>query len=102
MTCKIGLWEWVERKGRRRWEENEEGDGKKMWEKEEEEDRMKRKCQNVCGCGNGWAIGKKLKNLKVLLLSKKVKTLSLKKKHMHTKHIFCIISTINTCFHNIF
>ena len=43
MTCKIGLWEWVERKGRRRWEENE-GDGKKMWEKEEEEDRMKRKC----------------------------------------------------------
>ena len=44
MTCKIGLWEWVERKGRKRWEENEEGDGKKMWEKEEEEDRMKRKC----------------------------------------------------------
>ena len=26
MTFKIGLWEWVERKGRRRWEENEEKD----------------------------------------------------------------------------
>ena len=92
MTCKIGLWEWVERKGRRRWEENEEGDGKKMWEKEEE-------------CVWLWEwVGhrQKIKNLKVLLLSKKVKTLSLKKKHMHTKHIFCIISTINTCFHNIF
>ena len=27
MICKIGLWEWVEKKGRRRWEENEERDG---------------------------------------------------------------------------
>ena len=38
MTCQIGLWEWEERKGRRRWEENEEGDEKKTWEKEEEEE----------------------------------------------------------------
>ena len=38
MTCQIGLWEWEERKGRRRWEENEEGDEKKTWEKEEEQE----------------------------------------------------------------
>lgn len=50
MTCKIGLWEWVERKGRRRWEENEEGDGKKMigW-------RGSVKMCVVVGMGGLWA-----------------------------------------------
>ena len=43
MTCKIGLWEWLERKGRRRWEEYEEREGYKMWEKEEEEEVLELK-----------------------------------------------------------
>ena len=82
MTCQIGLWEWAERKGRRRWEENEEGDEKKTWEKEEEEDTKKRKCQKLRMCvavGMGGSWEKKLKNLKVLLLSKKVKKFTTKK-----------------------
>ena len=48
----------MEIKGRRRWEENEEGDGKKTWKKKKKKKIGRRESVRMCvamGIGGPWA-----------------------------------------------